>query len=235
MSLWNFSIAWNSSCELARFFYMAAASDYSYLECAPSSSSTSYSKGNCSASELYDTCTGGRTIHNNMGVLVTAPWPMSHEPVYDRPSSTVSVSLSSACSRRSMRESKDCSNCHHHQSEHQQTHMQPNSHHHNYIQQNQSLNQIHSQIGNCSMRNVRPFSVPPSVGMMSGAGCRHSNSSIADANHLEMMSMSSNSQAPAIPSRAMLNDIHHPSPPTCVPWLKKMKVIKKLQRKIGIG
>lgn len=215
---------------------MASAADYSYLECSASSYNN---KSN--SSELYETC-GGGSHRSNMGVLVTGPWPMSHEPIYDRPSSGVSVPLASSCSRRSMREnSKDCLNCHHHQSEHYHQH-RPQSHHHNSIHHqqqhshhNQSLRHIHNNSEIVSLRNNRPFSVPPAMGLMSSGSHHSCRSSTGDANHMEMLPLGSNSLHPGVPSRATLNEFHPASPPTCVPWLRKMKVIKKLQRKIGLG
>lgn len=206
---------------------------------------------------------GGRGSRgNNMGVLAAGAWPMSHhdEPVYyDRVSSGgggggggvgvggVSVSLSSSGSRRSMRvETKDCLNCHHQRQQSQQHlhHQQSNSQHHqhnNYIHHNQSSRHI-NEIGSGSVRNGRPLSVPPSMRMISSSsvGSMGCGSSI-EATHMEMMPLSSASSSynvnpnAGVPCRATLNGMQTASPPTCVPWLRKMKVIKKIQRKIGMG
>lgn len=195
---------------------MAAAADYSYLESSSSTSNlplSSYNNSNKSNSaEVYQTV-GLRS----MGVLVTGPWPMS-QPIYDRPS--VSVPLQSSCTRRSLRESKDYSNCQHNQ-QYNNPHQLINQHHHHHHHHH------HHSGGDNSMRTLRPFSVPPSNGSLT-----YNN----DANHMELMPLDSNHIAhSAVPSRATLTDLHPTSPPTCVPWLRKMKVIKKIQRKIGIG
>lgn len=191
--------------------YMA---DYSYLECSTSQRQTPlYCKPD--NSELYESIE--REPRRNMGVLVTGPWPMS-QPIYERPGETVVAhSLPSYNSRRSIRDSKNYSSdsCQHHHSS--------------------SNRQI--LCSSESFRNTRPFSVPPSLSYGGGR----------DGNQYQMELMprrngNSNSPhqlynepEPFIPSRAVLNELHPTAPPTCAPWLKKMKVIKKIQRKIGIG
>jgi len=89
-----------------------------------------------------------------------------------------------------------------------------------------------STLDHCN-RHGRPLSLPPSAYMLVNPPsdrCRTDCSARA----IELLPLNS-SGIPSVPHRNVLNEHHPSSPPTCVPWLKKMKVIKKIQKKIGLG
>lgn len=146
-------------------------------------------KSNCSPS--YG------SIGNNMGVLVTGPWPMSQQ--------TSSASYATLNSKGSS--STYESSCR---------------------QRRASYHQGHN--------HLRPISMPTSSSSNRDSTCCRYESAI------EMVPLNINAGGVVVPCRnggagdgGMMMMSNPTSPPTCVPWLKKMKVIKKIQRKIGIG
>jgi len=153
-----------------------------------------------SSTQLY----GSTPRNNNMGVLVTGPWPMSQPVSHSRHNSSVS----SKCPPKE-RTSQDCRGC-------------GISPHH--VSRQDSIS-----YSSRSQPNLRPLSMPPSFAMLSSDSCGANESSI------ELLPLNSRIHPP-VPCRATITgEINPTSPPTCVPWLKKMKVIKRIQRKIGIG
>ncbi|XP_021961223.1 protein neuralized isoform X2 [Folsomia candida] len=161
--------------------YMASNYSSSYI--------THPLKSNCSPS--YG------SIGNNMGVLVTGPWPMSQQ--------TSSASYATLNSKGSS--STYESSCR---------------------QRRASYHQGHN--------HLRPISMPTSSSSNRDSTCCRYESAI------EMVPLNINAGGVVVPCRnggagdgGMMMMSNPTSPPTCVPWLKKMKVIKKIQRKIGIG
>jgi hypothetical protein len=150
------------------------ASDYSYVYSSPCKSRSA---------EFYE------GEESSMGVLVTGPWPMSHQgrhPLEPRtPEKYPPVSLRVSPSSGSK--------------------------------------------GLSGRKAVRPLSMPPQASNLvlpPNAGCCESEPQPQLGSRLP----------PSIPSRISLTLDRVPvSPPTCVPWLRKMKVIKKLQRRMGMG
>lgn len=180
------------------------ASNYSYIH---QPTNTLPFKSN-SSSQIYGSI--GSTERNNMGVLVTGPWPMS-QPISPNIYNTTLNSKS-----RDVRNSQiEC-----YESEQwvqQQRHQQQGSmrHHHSH-------------------GHLRPMSMPSSFASnrIRESTCYHNESAI----EMVPLNLNSNNIHSAVPCRASFTpDMNPTSPPTCVPWLKKMKVIKKIQRKIGIG
>jgi hypothetical protein len=167
------------------------ASNYSFIH-----NSDSLPLKSNSSSQLYGATTSSS---RNMGVLVTAPWPMSQQ---------ISPQIYSSIkgSRDSNRVSKECNGSDQHWTHRHGASMRHHSHSH-----------------------LRPVSMPPTY-----ATVRPRESPCYHENAIEMVPLN-----PNVPYRTSIPmDLNPTSPPTCVPWLKKMKkrsVMKKIRRKFGIG
>ena len=89
-----------------------------------------------------------------------------------------------------------------------------------------SCSNSNSSSGLAGRKLNRPLSMPP----------QNSYALVAPNSYCSEPEHPRSRLPPSIPSRISLTLDRVPtSPPTCVPWLKKMKVMKKIRRKIGMG